>query len=61
MILNDTSAWVSRTCRRNGDTVRRLVDCLIAAVAIRADLELLHAAADFEALARNTPLRLARG
>ena len=48
-----------RTCRRNGDTVRKLVDCLIAAVAIRADVELLHADADFEALARHTPLRLA--
>ena len=54
----DAAAWY-RTCRRNGDTVRKLVDCLIAAVAIRADVELLHADADFEALARHTPLRLA--
>lgn len=54
----DAATWY-RTCRRNGDTVRKLVDCLIAAVAIRADAELLHADADFEALARHTPLRLA--
>ena len=54
----DAAAWY-RTCRRNGDTIRRLVDCLIAAVAIRAGVELLHADADFEALARHTPLRLA--
>ena len=54
----DAAAWY-RTCRRNGETIRRLVDCLIAAVAIRADVELLHADADFEALARHTPLRLA--
>ena len=54
----DAAAWY-RTCRRNGDTVRKLVDCLIAAVAIRVDVELLHADADFEALARHTPLRLA--
>ena len=52
----DAAAWY-RTCRRNGDTVRRLVDCLIAAVAIRADVALLHADADFDALARHTPLR----
>ena len=56
----DAATWY-RTCRRNGDTVRKLVDCLIAAVAIRADVELLHADADFEALARHTPLRLASG
>jgi len=54
----DAAAWY-RTCRRNGDTIRRLVDCLIAAVAIRAGVELLHADADFDALARHTPLRLA--
>jgi len=54
----DAAAWY-RTCRRNGDTVRKLVDCLIAAVAIRADVELLHTDADFDALARHTPLRLA--
>lgn len=54
----DAAAWY-RTCRRNGDTVRKLIDCLIAAIAIRADVELLHADADFEALARHTPLRLA--
>ncbi len=54
----DAAAWY-RTCRRNGDTVRKLVDCLIAAVAIRVDAELLHADADFDTLARHTPLRLA--
>ena len=54
----DAAAWY-RTCRRNGDTIRRLVDCLIAAVAIRADVELLQADADFAALARHTPLRRA--
>jgi predicted nucleic acid-binding protein len=53
----DAAAWY-RTCGRNGDTVRKLVDCLIAAVAIRADV-LLRADTDCEALARHTPLRLA--
>jgi predicted nucleic acid-binding protein len=53
----NAAAW-SRTCRRNGDTVRKLMDCLIAAVAIRVDVEILHADTDFEALARHSPLRL---
>lgn len=47
-----------RTCRRNGETVRRLIDCLIAAVAIRDDVPVLHADADFDVLARHTPLRV---
>ena len=54
----DQAAALYRTCRRRGGTVRRIIDCLIAAVAIRADAELLHADADFAALARHTPLRV---
>ena len=54
----EAAAALYRTCRAGGDTVRRLIDCLIAATAIRADLALLHADADFERLARHTPLRL---
>jgi len=38
--------------------VRRLIDCLIAAVAIRADVPVLHADTDFDVLARRTALRL---
>jgi predicted nucleic acid-binding protein len=53
----NAAGWY-RTCRRNGDTVRKLMDCLIAAVAIRVDVEILHADTDFEALARHSPLRL---
>jgi predicted nucleic acid-binding protein len=39
--------------------VRRLIDCLIAATAIAADVPVLHADEDFDVLARHTPLRLA--
>lgn len=53
----DDAASLYRRCRRGGETVRRLVDCLIAAVAIRLDVPVLHADADFTALARHTPLR----
>jgi predicted nucleic acid-binding protein len=40
--------------------VRSLMDCLIAAVAIREEVELLHNDADFEAIARQTTLRIYR-
>jgi predicted nucleic acid-binding protein len=46
-----------RTCRRGGETVRRIMDCLIAAIAVRNGVPVLHADADFEALARQTPLQ----
>ena len=52
----DQAAALYRTCRRNGETVRKLIDCLIAAVAIRANAPVLHADTDFAALARHTPL-----
>ncbi len=55
------AAELYRTCRRAGETPRKLTDCLIAAVAIRNDAELLHADADFLTIARHTPLRLATG
>jgi predicted nucleic acid-binding protein len=52
----DQAAALYRTCRRNGETVRKLIDCLIAAVGIRVNAPVLHSDADFEALARHTPL-----
>lgn len=56
----EEAAALFRVCRRRGETVRKLIDCLIAAVAIRADVPLLHADADYEALARHTALRIDR-
>jgi len=53
----DEAAALYRICRRRGETVRKLFDCLIAAVAIRAGAELLHADVDFAALERHTELR----
>jgi predicted nucleic acid-binding protein len=52
------AALLYRTCRTRGETVRRLVDCLIAAVAIRQSWPVLHHDADFEALARHTALQV---
>lgn len=56
----DQAAALYRACRQSGETVRKLIDCLIAAVAIRVDVPVLHADTDFEVLARHTPLRLLR-
>jgi len=53
------AAEVYRMCRRNGRTVRQMTDCLIAAVAIRNEVPVLHHDTDFDVLARHTPLRVA--
>jgi predicted nucleic acid-binding protein len=55
-----SAAALYRECRRRGTTIRRLADCLIAAVAIRTDAELLHADADFDAIALHWPLATVR-
>ena len=54
----EDAATLYRVCRRQGETVRKLIDCLIAAHAIRTGVALLHADADFDVLARHTPLRV---
>ncbi len=46
-----------RTARARGLTVRSSVDCLIAACALRHDLEILHRDRDYAALAAVSPLR----
>jgi predicted nucleic acid-binding protein len=49
-----------RAARARGLTVRSSVDCLIAACALRHDLEVLHRDRDFEVLARVSALRTRR-
>ncbi len=56
----ERGAELYRRCRQRGETVRKLVDCLIAAVAIRVDVAVLHRDADFDVLARHTELRIDR-
>ena len=57
----EQAAELYRLCRREGETPRKLPDCLIAVVAIRHDAELLCEDADFHVIARHSPLRLAVG
>jgi hypothetical protein len=56
----ESAAALYRTCRSQGETVRKLIDCLIAATAIREQLPILHADSDFDTLARHTELAIHR-
>ena len=52
------AAELYRTARRSGVTIRKTLDCLIAAPCVRVNAPLLHADADFDRLASCTPLRV---
>ena len=52
----ENAALLYRRCRSQVETVRKLVDCLIASVAVRIDVPILHDDRDFDALARHTEL-----
>lgn len=52
------AAELYRCARGAGVTVRKTLDCLIAAPCVRTGAPLLHADADFDRLAGCTPLRL---
>ena len=54
----EQAAALYRACRRAGETPRSLNDCLIAAVALRHDVPVLHRDRDFTVLAQHTDLRL---
>lgn len=52
----EAAASMYRSCRARGDTVRKLIDCLIGAVAVRHGAEVIHSDTDFMTLARHTDL-----
>ena len=55
----DEAAALYRTCRGHGVTIRGVVDCLIARLAIREGAMLLAHDRDFALMARHCKLRLA--
>jgi predicted nucleic acid-binding protein len=55
--LFESAVDLYRSARRAGLTIRSSVDCLIAASAIRHDLQILHRDRDFTALAKVAPLQ----
>lgn len=54
----ETAAALYRTCRRSGETVRKLIDCLIGAVASRHRVAILHADSDIDVLSRHTNVQV---
>ena len=54
----EDAAALYRRCRRQGELVRKLIDCLVAATAIRAAVPILHFDRDFDVLARHTELQI---
>jgi predicted nucleic acid-binding protein len=55
--LVEDAVGLYRAARRQALTVRSSVDCLIAACAIRHDLDVLHRGRDFPKIARVSALR----
>jgi predicted nucleic acid-binding protein len=55
----EDAAALYQRCRLSGETPRRLLDCLIAAVAIRAGVPVLARDRDYELIARHSSLELA--
>lgn len=54
------AAELYRQLRKQGLTIRKTNDCIIAATAIAHDVPLLHNAKDFEILSRHSPLEILR-
>lgn len=51
------AAEIYRTCRKKGKTVRKTVDCIIAAICIENSLTLLHKDRDFEPIEAHAGLQ----
>lgn len=51
------AAQIYRDCRKKGKTVRKTVDCIIAAICIENNLPLLHKDSDFTQIESSTPLK----
>lgn len=54
------AASLYRTARRAGITIRKTIDCLIAAPCVRTGAPILHADADFDRLASCSALKVFR-
>jgi predicted nucleic acid-binding protein len=56
----ESAASIYRACRKAGETIRALTDCLIAAVAMSAGVDVLHNDRDFDVMARQFGLAAKR-
>ncbi len=55
---HEYAASLYRAARRSGATVRSMIDCLVASVAVRLDAPVLARDRDYEVLRQVCPLRL---
>ncbi len=53
---SEDAAAIHRRCRRAGKTVRSLIDCQVAAVALRMDMPVVHRDHDFDVIAEHCGL-----
>ncbi len=51
------AAQIFRSCRKKGKTVRKTIDCIIAAICIENNLNILHNDKDFDLIAASAPLK----
>ncbi len=54
------AAQIYRKCRKEGYTVRKTIDCVIAAIVLENDLALLHNDRDFDLIAKYVGLKIVR-
>jgi hypothetical protein len=52
------AAQIYRDCRKKGRTIRKTVDCIIAAICIENDLILFHKDSDFDLIKICTELKV---
>lgn len=53
----EDAAAIHRRCRRGGDTVRSLIDCQVAAMALRIGVPVAHRDRDYEVIAAHCGLQ----
>ncbi len=53
----ESAAAIHRRCRRGGATIRSLIDCQVAAMALRLDLAVAHRDRDFAVIAKHCGLK----
>lgn len=53
----EDAAAIHRRCRRGGETVRSLIDCQIAAMALRMGVAVAHRDRDFEVISQHCGLQ----
>jgi len=53
----EDAAAIHRGCRRHGHTVHSMIDCLVAAMALRLEMPVAHRDRDFEVIAAHCGLQ----